>query len=55
MAAHVAVLTAEARAAVENTLGVAGGGPGLAAGACSPDENMQRGSLLGFLASVHQQ
>lgn len=54
-APHVAVLSPEARMAVESTIGPAGGGSGVvpAAGA-TPEEAQQRGALLGFLSSVRQ-
>lgn len=54
-APHVAVLSPEARMAVETTIGPAGGGSGVvpAAGA-TPQEVQQRGALLGFLSSVRQ-
>jgi hypothetical protein len=52
-AAHVAVMSPDARHAVESIVGPSGGGSGLvpAAGATAEESN-QRGALLGFLASV---
>lgn len=52
-AAHVAVMSPDARHAVESIIGPSGGGSGVvpAAGA-TPEESSQRGALLGFLASV---
>lgn len=52
-APHVAVMSPDARHAVESIIGPSGGGSGVvpAAGA-TPEESNQRGALLGFLASV---
>lgn len=55
LAVHVTAMTPEARAAVEATLGRAGGGPGGMPGAgVSPEQIHTRSQLLSFLSTVRQ-
>jgi hypothetical protein len=55
-ATHVAMMSPEARAAVEAAIGPAGGGAGFAVShyQSSPDEARQRGALMGFLSSLRR-
>jgi hypothetical protein len=55
-AAHVAMMSPDARAAVEAAVGPAGGGAGFAAShyRASPNEVRQRGALMGFLSSLRR-
>jgi hypothetical protein len=55
-AVHVAMMSPEARAAVEAAVGPTGGGAGFAVShyQSSPDEARQRGALMGFLSSLRR-
>lgn len=55
-AAHITAMSPEARAAVEATVGHAGGGAGFGASRHqgTPDDARQRGALMGFLSSLRR-